>query len=487
MRRPDPNRTIADQHMSLPPSQKGWARTLPVRTGLERRDVVLGSAVLLTLAIFLFREAISSAADADGITFVYVVPVAVVALELGATAGIAAAAGALVLLAVWLLTTDAHLGLEPVLARGIVFIAIGAVCGRFSGRMRAARERQRQLLDSGLALAEHTDLGSLTEVIADRALDLVPAPGVRVTIEATPPLQVGELGNETVALKMRGGTSELGLIEIAVPPSGAFTGDEQWALELLTLQAATAAERQRLLALEHGQAALHAELSAAHGELAEQGDRLESVLAQQERERRDIAHELQEEAAQTLAAVQLGLAAVERDLGSEPSRAQVETLRSSLADTSRTLRELAIGLRPPTLEQLGLGPALRTLAQRASTRSGHRVEIALAGIEDRLPTSLESAVYRVVDDMVAGLAPVAGLRVGVDRSPQELTIVARQSGEQVAERARLELEARIRARLALTAGRLMIEQSGDYTLTARIPVPPDQAGALRLAPLADLA
>jgi signal transduction histidine kinase len=465
--------------MSLQPLPKGTARTLPVRTRLERRDVVLGAAAALTLVVFVLRESISSAAV--GITALYVVPVALIALELGAAAGIAAGVGAIGLIGVWLLTTSAHLGAGALVASGIAFVAIGAVCGRFSGRMREAREQQRQLLDSGLALAELTDPRSLTQVIADRALELVPAPGMRVTLASTPPFQVGKLGGETVSLKMRGGDSELGLIEIAVPGSRPFTADERAALELLALQAATAAERQRLLALERGQATLHAELSAAHGQLAEQGDRLESVLAQQERERSDIAHELQEEAAQTLAAVQLGLAAVERDLGSEPSRAQVETLRSSLADTSRTLRELAVGLRPPSLDQLGLGPALRTLAERASARSGHAVEVDLAGIDDRLPTSLESAVYRVVDDMVAWLAPVAGLRVGLDRSSELLRIVATQAGGEPAERAPADLEARIRARLALTAGRLTVEQSGGYTLTALIPVPSNHAGAPRLA------
>ncbi len=461
--------------MNLPQSPKRSARTLPVRTRLERRDVVLGAAVALTFAIFVLRELTSSAAD--GITFVYVVPVALVALEFGVAAGIGAALGALVLVGVWVLTRDTHIGLEGVLSRGIVFVAIGALCGRFSARMRAARERQRQLLDSGLALAEVTDAGTLTEVIADRALDLVPARGLRVTIEPAAPFKVGELGGPTVALKIRGGGAELGAIEIAAPRRRTFTGDEQVALELFALQAATAAERQRLLKLQHGQATLHAELSAAHGELAEQGDRLESLLAQQERERRDIADELQEEAAQTLAAVQLGLAAVERDLGSAPSRAQVETLRSSLADTSRTLRELAVGLRPPTLEQLGLGPALQTLARRASARSGHDVELDLDAVEGRLPTPVESAAYRIVDDIVAELAPLGGVRIQLERLAEELTIVAIQSDRDRPDPVPADLEPRVRARVALTAGLLTTQHDGAYSLTARIPVPADQAVA----------
>jgi signal transduction histidine kinase len=453
----------------------GSAGKLPVRTRLERRDVVLGAAVVLTFAIFALREFTSGAGD--GITFAYVVPVALVALEFGAAAGIGAAVGALALVGVWVLTRDTDVGLAGLLSRGIVFVAVGALCGRFSARMRAARERQRQLLDSGLALAELTDAGTLSEVIAYKGLELAPARGLRVTIEAAAPFQVGELDGPTVALQMRGGDAELGVIEVAAPLTRPFTGDEQVALELFALQAATAAERQRLIALEHTQAILDAELSATHGELAEQGDRLESVLAQQERERHDIAEELQEQAAQTLSAVQLGLAAVERDLGSRPSRAQVETLRSSLADTSRTLRELAVGLRPPTLEQLGLGPALQTLARRADARSGHEVELDLDGIEDRLPTPVESAAYRIVDDIVSGLAPLGAVHVQLERLADQLTIVATQHGGARPGAVPADLEARVRARVALVSGLLTAAYEGAYTLTARIPLPAGYAGA----------
>lgn len=437
---------------------------------------MLGAACVLALAIFILRALTAGAGD--GLTFVYVVPVALIALELGAWPGIAAALGALALLAVGMLIRDTHLGPGDVLAHAVVFGTIGALCGRFSSRMRSARQRQRQLLDSGLALAELTDARELSRVIADSTLGLAPGRGARVTIEQLTPVQIGEMGGETVALKMRAGDIELGTIEVAAPLARPFTGDERLALEVLALQAATAAERQRLLALQRGQATLHAELSAAHGELAEQGTRLESVLAQQERERGDLADELQEEAAQTLAAVQLGLAAVERDLGSEPSRAQVETLRSSLADTSRTLRELAVGLRPPTLEQLGLGPALRTLAQRAAARSQHRIELDLDGTEHRLPPPLESAVYRLVDDIIGALAPAGGLSVGLKRLPGELKLVATQLGEERASSVPPDVEARIRARLALTAGRLTATRGGAYQLTAWIPIPDDQSAGI---------
>ncbi len=473
MCRGKPKRTIGGLRMSLPPSPKGSARTLPVRTRLERRDVVLGTAGLLALAIFVLRQATSGAAD--DLAFVYVVPVALVALELGPGAGVAAAVASLALVAVWMATRDTPVGLAEALAQAIVFLTIGAICGRFSGRMQAARERHRQLLDSGLALSEPTEPGTLGDVIADRALELAPARGVRVTFDAVAPIQIGELTGDMLSFKMRGGDSDVGLIEIAAAPSRPFTGDERLALEVLAIQAAAAAERQRLLALQRGQATLHAELSAAHGRLAEQGTRLESVLVQQEQERRDLAEELQEEAAQTLAAVQLGLAAVERDLGSQPSRAQVETLRSSLADTSRTLRDLAIGLRPPTLDDLGLRPALLTLAQRASARSGYPVDLDLNGIEYRLPPSLESAVYRLVDDIISGLAPAPRLRIRLERSPGQLRILALRSGGDRSLVPR-DLQARMRARLDLAGGLLTVDETGGEPLVATIPIPEDQLG-----------
>ena len=439
---------------------------LPVRGRLERRHVVLAAAGLLTIAIFVLRQ--TSGGVADGLSFLYGIPVALVSLELGLTAGLGAAVFAFALVIVWSESQNISLDAGELAARLVALVGIAAVCGRFADRMRGARTRQQQLLASGLALAESTDRHALPELVARVATELVPARGARVTIEALPPATTGSLEGELFRLMVRAGDADCGLIEIAQPPGRPFSADERTALELLAVQVAVWTEHHRLTALQLDRARLHAELSEAHGQLADQERRLELLLSTQERERQSIAHELHDQAAQTLAAIQLGMSAVERDLGSEPSRAQVEALRSHLGDTLRTLRELAVDLRPPALDQLGLEPALRGLAERAQTRSGHVVEIA--GLSERLAPHLETTVYRVVDDLVGPLSEPAQVHVDVLRTGSELTIMAAALDEAGGVFPSPVLAGRIGARLELVGGYLAAGRAGAGRLVAELPI-----------------
>ena len=356
------------------------------------------------------------------------------------------------------------------ITRAVALLAVAAITGRFADRMRAGRARQLQLLESGLALAALSDPDALPALVAGRVLELVPALGVRVVIYGSRPAELGQLAGERLKFKLTSGESDLGVLEVAMSRRRFVSPEERLSLELLAVQAAVAAENQRLLVLQRGQAALHAELSDAQGRLAQQGERVELLLAQQERERSGLAHELHDQCAQALVAIQLGLRAVERDLGSRPSRAHVEMLRGTLADTSRALRDLAVGLRPPSLDELGLEPALRDLASRASTRSGRQIRLGTSRIEDRLPAELETTVYRLTDEIIGVLTADADVRVALEPAGAELTIVATQAptGEELA--LPPGALAPISARLELTTGTLTVDRD---TIVARIPIAQD--------------
>ena len=425
---------------------------------------MLATAAATTAGIVAGRQA--STSPSDGLAFLYAVPIALVALECGVCAGVGMALACLALTGLWIETRQVHVGAVGVTTRAVTLLAVGAIAGRFADRMRAGRSRQLQLLESGLALAALSDPDSLPRLVADRALELVPAHGVRVAIDGTRPVQRGTLDGERVKLKLISGESELGVLEIGLSRKRLVTSEERLSLELLALQAAIAAENQRLVVLQRGQAALHEQLSDAQGRLAQQGERVGLLLAAQERERSDLARELHDQSAQALVAIQLGLRAVERDLGSRPSRAHLETLRCTLADTSRALRDLAVGLRPPSLDELGLEPALRSLARRASARSGREIRLQMRGIEGRLPTGLETTVYRLTDDIIGVLTADAELSVAFDPPGAELTIVATQQptgGDLSLPPGAL---APINARIELTSGTLTVDR---HTIVAQIP------------------
>jgi signal transduction histidine kinase len=223
---------------------------------------------------------------------------------------------------------------------------------------------------------------------------------------------------------------------------------------------------------------LRTELATVRARLAEQERRIQLLLHSQESERRVLARELHDQAAQALAAIALGLAAVERDLSVGATRAQVEGLRARVADTLRTLRELAIELRPPVLDQLGLVPALRGLAARSATRAGHRVELEASGLRERLAPDLETTLYRLVDDLLDVLADGSGIHVSLELKGDSILITATplaSDGELILSQDRLD---RIKARLDLTAGLLSVEPDGRRRLILHIPLHRPYAGEL---------
>src|SRR5258706_423243 len=65
------------------------------------------------------------------------------------------------------------------------------------------------------------------------------------------------------------------------------------------------------------------------------------------------------------------------------------------------LRQLAMARRPPQLDQLGLKEALEWLAQRQSAASGLPIKCKFAGLEARLPATLESACYRIAQEALS--------------------------------------------------------------------------------------
>ena len=76
----------------------------------------------------------------DGVTFLYVVPISVIAIEFGRVAGVVSGLVALALVAVWSVFGDAQLPLFAYLTRGVSFVVVGWLTGRMAERLRAAAD-----------------------------------------------------------------------------------------------------------------------------------------------------------------------------------------------------------------------------------------------------------------------------------------------------------------------------------------------------------
>ncbi len=406
--------------------------------------VVLATAAGLFALLFALRQ--TSADRTDATELLYVVPISLVALELGMLAGVSAATLMLGSVGIWTLSSHAGLDAVGMFTRGVTFFAVGIVAGRFADRMRDARDRQHLLLQSGLKLSHLTGAEDLPATVALHAGGLVACAETRVELTGQPPAESGIGGDirERFPIKARGipyGT-------LAVSASRPMNAEDRAALTVLALQAAVAAENRRLLEGERERAVIRAELHDARVRLTDRGDQLREIITRQEAERDHVAYQLHEQAAQTLAAVLLGLTALERDLGSEMATPKLGTLRSNVDYTLRSLRSLAVSLRPPALA-LGLRAGLEQLADDARARGFEEMTVDLHGV-DSLNEETETMAYRVVEEALHAAGTARSVSVCTETGGRQLVILVRGVRRPIP---REEL-AVLRARMELAGGTL---------------------------------
>jgi PAS domain S-box-containing protein len=135
----------------------------------------------------------------------------------------------------------------------------------------------------------------------------------------------------------------------------------------------------------------------------EQLQSLSRLLIQaQENERRAVARELHDDFGQVLTAIKLNL---ERTGSESPHTAENIVL---VEQALQRMRELAYGLRPPLLDELGLGPALRWYVGREAKRAGLEAQLSVADL--RLPVPVETTCFRVVQEALTNVARHAQAR-----------------------------------------------------------------------------
>jgi len=132
------------------------------------------------------------------------------------------------------------------------------------------------------------------------------------------------------------------------------------------------------------------------------GDALRRVVQAQELERRRLARELHDQTGQELTSVLLGLKAVE-EAKSEAERAEaLAAVREQVVETLHDVRRLAVELRPKALDDFGLVPALERLRDTFAEQTAMRVDLE-SQIRERLPTDVETALYRIVQEALTNI------------------------------------------------------------------------------------
>ncbi len=131
------------------------------------------------------------------------------------------------------------------------------------------------------------------------------------------------------------------------------------------------------------------------------GNMLHQVVHVQEAERQRIARELHDATGQSLSAITLGLRGIETSVALQAPDLlpPLATVFGFANDALVELRRLISDLRPPQLDDLGLGPALQWYVQSVQTRNPElTIRLLPPGSWPRLSPERETLLFRIVQE-----------------------------------------------------------------------------------------
>lgn len=205
---------------------------------------------------------------------------------------------------------------------------------------------------------------------------------------------------------------------------------------------------------------------------------LEQLISAQEEERKRIARELHDTVGQALSSIMVGVALLAKEADAERTSRSLE-IQSLAQETLEQVRELSRELRPSALDDLGLGPALARYAEEFQVRHPRLAVDLHVDLPERLAPSVETALYRVVQEAMTNAARHSGgssVSVLLSRRNGSVLTIVEDDGEG------FDLHATrvngmsvgihgMQERVEMLGGRLEIESGGDgTTLYAQVPL-----------------
>lgn len=224
-------------------------------------------------------------------------------------------------------------------------------------------------------------------------------------------------------------------------------------------------------------------------ELRTSRQRLESLSRQlittQEAERRHLARELHDEFGQMLTAMKMNLRAVQRSAHAI-SPAQLNETISTIDQATVQVRNLALNMRPPHLDTLGLVATLHWYLKSQAELAGFHEKLTVDPPEIQISSELATVCFRITQEAVTNAVRHAypkEIEIELRKYDSELHLVIRDDGKGFDVTA-----ARLRAskgsslglismqeRANLTGGQMEIESipGQGTTIHARFPLLPD--------------
>ncbi|MGB8457628.1 MAG: sensor histidine kinase [Candidatus Acidiferrum sp.] len=158
------------------------------------------------------------------------------------------------------------------------------------------------------------------------------------------------------------------------------------------------------------------------------------LVEAQEEERRSISRELHDEVGQSLGALLVEVGQLSKLVPPEArdTHAQITHIKSVAESAVKSIRDIALLLRPPMLDDLGLVPALEWQAREISRRSDMEVEVHSQSVSEDLGDETKVTIYRLVQEALNNAATHASAKnakVTVVQRPDKIIVEITDDGD----------------------------------------------------------
>ena len=237
-----------------------------------------------------------------------------------------------------------------------------------------------------------------------------------------------------------------------------------------------------ILRLERQAQLRYEELAVSRGELERLSTRLVDA---QEMERRSISRELHDEVGQALGAllVDAGRLSALVPSGNKELKDYVDRIKTVAEGLVRTVRDIALLLRPSMLDDLGLVAALEWQGREISRRGEMEVEVQSENVSETMSDEYKICIYRLVQEALHNAARHGSgknARVSVRQTDENILVTVEDDGrgfdpQRVRGLGILGMEERVKR----LGGTLHIESKPGQgtTLTAELPLRESDAHA----------
>ena len=175
------------------------------------------------------------------------------------------------------------------------------------------------------------------------------------------------------------------------------------------------------------------DLSRTYGEMKQAQQLGISIIKAQEEERRRLSRDIHDGPAQLMANIVMRAEFCLKLMDVDQNRVRVELfeMQDMVRQCLKDVRKIIFDLRPMVLDDLGLVPAVKRYIEEFKENCSTEVELLVIGESKRLPTAIEVAVFRVIQESLNNIrkhAKAQNAMIKIEVTENRINVVIKDDG-----------------------------------------------------------